>query len=240
MCYNNSICFEINEKINEKGETDRADYPVGANRMKTTVSVKRVTTESEMLVKCDFTKLMPDYRKKINTPYPFLNHMIEHIAYRAGITVETDVKLNTFVLSHVIFEDLGIAFGKALKSYVNENCSEGVTGFGNGVGIIDEAYAEAAISFEERAYFNFENASETLSEFTEGVPTEDLFVFLEGIAQGAQATLHINLRKGTNAHHIFEAIYRALGVCLKQALFCDKSRAGLTSGVAGKVDFIIE
>lgn len=208
--------------------------------MKTTVSVTRKTTESEMRVLCDFSSLAADYRAKINTPYPFLNHMIEHIAYRAGITVETDVNLNTFVLSHVIFEDLGIAFGKALKSYVCENCQEGVVGFGNGIGIIDEAYAEAAISFEDRAYFDFDNQAGSIPEMTEGIPTEDLFVFLEGIAQGAQATLHINLKKGKNAHHIFEAIYRALGVCLKNALTCDKSRAGLTSGVAGKIDFIVE
>lgn len=208
--------------------------------MKTTVRVTRKTTESEMGVFCDFSVLAPDYRAKINTPYPFLNHMIEHIAYRAGITVETNVQLNTFVLSHVIFEDLGIAFGKALKSYICENYQEGIMGFGNGIGIIDEAYAEAAISFEDRAYFDFDNQAGSIPEMTEGVPTEDLLVFLEGIAQGAQATLHINLKKGNNAHHIFEAIYRALGVCLKNALACDNSRAGLTSGVAGKIDFIVE
>lgn len=208
--------------------------------MKTTVSVTRTTTESEMRIFCDFSKLAADYRAKINTPYAFLNHMIEHIAYRGGFTVETAVKLNTFVLSHVVFEDLGIAFGKALKSYVAENYKEGIMGFGNGIGIIDEAYAEAAISFEDRAYFDFQNDVDSIPEMTEGVPTEDLLVFLEGIAQGAQATLHINLKKGKNAHHIFEAIYRALGVCLKNALACDKSRAGLTSGVAGKIDFIVE
>lgn len=208
--------------------------------MKTTVKVTRTTTESEMRVLCDFSGLASDYRAKINTPYPFLNHMLEHIAYRGGFTIETDVKLNTFVLSHVIFEDLGIAFGKALKSYVAANCGDGVVGFGNGVGIIDEAYAEAAISFEDRAYFDFENLSGNIPEMTEGVPTEDLLVFLEGVAQGAQATLHVNLKKGTNAHHIFEAIYRAFGICLKNALACDSSRVGLTSGVAGKIDFNVE
>ena len=164
--------------------------------MKQTVKVTRKTTESEMQILCNFSLLAADYRAKINTPYPFLNHMIEHIAYRGGFTVETDVKLNTFVLSHVVFEDLGIAFGKALKSFVNENYAEGVVGFGNGVGIIDEAYAEAAISFEDRAYFDFENLAGDIPETTEGVATEDLLVFLEGMAQGAQATLHINLRKG--------------------------------------------
>ncbi len=208
--------------------------------MKTIVEVTRTTTESNMKVVCDFSGLKPDYRSKINTPYPFLNHMIEHIAYRGGFTVETDVTLKEFVLSHVVFEDLGIALGKAFNTYVTENRANGVVGFGDGIGIIDEAFAQAAISFEERSYFHFDNRCTAIPEQTEGVPTEDLLVFLEGIAQGARATLHINLEKGANAHHIFEAVYRALGTCLKRALVCDETRKGLTAGVAGKIDFEIK
>lgn len=206
--------------------------------MKKIVEVKRKTTESKMVVNIDFNSLAPDYRAKINTPYPFLNHMIEHIAYRAGITISTTVSLDTFVLSHIVFEDLGIAFGKALKSYINENSRVGIYGFGDGVGIIDEAYASSAISFEDRAYFDFSTTCQ-LPEVIEDVKTEDLLVFLEGMAQGGLATIHINLLKGTNGHHIFEAIFRSIGVTLKKALEVDNARANLTSGVAGKIEFEI-
>jgi imidazoleglycerol-phosphate dehydratase len=206
--------------------------------MKNIVEVKRKTTESKMVVNIDFNSLAPDYRAKIDTPYPFLNHMIEHIAYRAGITISTSVSLNTFVLSHVVFEDLGIAFGKALKSYINENSKFGIYGFGDGVGIIDEAYATSAISFEDRAYFDFYTDCQ-FPEVIEDVKTEDLIVFLEGMAQGGLATLHINLLKGTNGHHIFEAIFRSIGVTLKKVLEVDKTRSNLTSGVAGKIEFEI-
>ena len=98
--------------------------------MKETVSVTRKTSESFMTVKLDATGLAPDYRKKIKTHAPFFSHMIEHIAWRSGVTVETDFSLDEFTLNHVIYEDLGITFGKAARSYVWDNKAEGANGAG--------------------------------------------------------------------------------------------------------------
>jgi len=203
------------------------------------VEVKRKTTESEMLVSVDFSGLSPDYRSKINTPYPFLSHMLEHIAYRAGITIETDVKFTNFILSHVVYEDLGIAFGKAIRTYIMENYQNGIVGFGDGVGIIDEAYSACAISFEERSHFNFSSKAPVI-EMVEGVASEDLLTFIEGVSQGGLATIHVNLEKGVNGHHIFEAIFRSIGSTLKNVLTLSEERKSLTSGVAGKIDWQIE
>ena len=225
--------LEIHHKILYNGNI----LPKKGNIMK--VNVKRKTTESEILVNIDFSELSADYRSKINTPYPFLNHMLEHIAYRAGITIETDVKFTNFVLSHVVYEDLGIALGKALRAYIIKNYESGIIGFGDGIGIIDEAYSTCAISFEERAYFNIESEV-VIPDTTEDVLSEDLFAFIEGIAQGGRATIHVNLRKGINGHHIFEAIFRSIGTTLKNVLSISEERKNLTSGVAGKIDWEIE
>ena len=110
-----------------------------------TVKVTRKTTESEMGITLDFSPLKEDYRSDINTPIPFLNHMIEHIAYRGGFNIKTTLKLADYSLIHVIAEDLGIALGKAVKEYIDT--TDGAVGFGDAVGIIDEASAGAAISF---------------------------------------------------------------------------------------------
>ena len=72
------------------------------------IKVTRKTTESEMNVVLDFAPLKKDYRKYIKTPIPFLNHMIEHIAWRGEFNIDVDLKLDEFVLTHVICEDLGI------------------------------------------------------------------------------------------------------------------------------------
>ena len=71
----------------------------------------------------------------------------------------------------------------------------------------------------------------------EDTKSEDLRTFLDGFAQGAKATLHLSVACGTNGHHIWEAVFRALGTALGAALAKDASRAGMTSGVAGKITY---
>ena len=73
--------------------------------------------------------------------------------------------------------------------------TDGARGFGDAVGIIDEAKAECALSFESRAYCDIDYHGIELSEKVEGMDTEDLETFLEGFAQGAMCTLHIDLVK---------------------------------------------
>ena len=130
--------------------------------------------------------------------------------------------------------------GKAARSYVWENKPEGAVGYGDAVGIIDEAKATCAISFEERAYFDLDTRNIVLPTETEGVLSEDLETFLEGFCQGAQCTLHIVVAKGNNGHHIWEAVYRALGTALGRAFYLDGGRRNQSAGVAGAVEFIID
>lgn len=202
------------------------------------IKVTRKTTESEMTVALDFSPLRPDYREKINTGITFLNHMLEHIAWRGGFNIDIDVKLDKFALTHVICEDLGIAFGKAVKEYIDR--ADGAQGFGDAIGMIDEAQAQCAISFEERAYIDIDYHGIELRDTVEGMDTEDLETFLEGFVQGAMCTMHIDLTRGHNGHHIWESIYRAMGTALNRTLAVSEARRGKTSGVAGKIDWIIE
>ena len=204
-----------------------------------TISVTRKTTESEMVLRLTPPPLAADYRTKINTPIIFLNHMIEHIAWRSGFNLETEVKLDKFYLTHVVCEDLGMALGRAVAEYISRHIDEGVNSYGTGIGIIDEAKAQCAISFESRSYFDFTSAVEIPAE-AEDMHAEDLSVFLDGFAQGARATLHIDVDKGVNSHHIWEAVYRAFGIALGEALKLNADKCGRTSGVAGKIDFIVE
>ena len=202
-----------------------------------TIKAVRKTTESVMGIILDFSPLAPNYRDKICTPIPFLNHMIEHIAYRAGFNIRTTTELTDFTLVHVIAEDLGIALGKAVKEYIDT--TDGAYGYGDAIGIIDEAKAEVAMSFESRAYVDIDYHKNTIPSETEGMLSEDLQTFLEGFSQGAMCTLHVDLLKGSNGHHIWEAIYRAFGSALNRVVAIDESRIGKTSGVAGKIEWTI-
>lgn len=204
--------------------------------MKNPVTVTRTTTESKITVKIEKGEISADYRKAIQTPLPFLNHMIEHLVWRGGLNIGVHLDLDEFYLTHVICEDVGMTLGKAVNSFVSENVP---SGYGVGVGIIDESKAEAAISFEDRALLAYTSAVEIPAE-VEGMLSEDLLTFLDGFAQGARCTLHVDIEKGVNGHHIWEAAFRAVGIAVGQALTTDENRKGKTSGVAGRVSYEIK
>lgn len=204
--------------------------------MKNKITVTRKTTESFVKVIIEKSALAADYRDKIRTPLPFLNHMIEHIAWRAALNIDIEMSLDKFELVHLVCEDTAMTFGRAVGEYVHINSP---CGYGFATGIIDEAKAAAAISFEGRARLDLSSAV-SYGENVEGMPSEELITFLDGFAQGACCTLHIDIEKGENGHHIWEAVFRAFGIALGNALGEDSQRIGLTSGVAGKVVYEVK
>ncbi len=200
------------------------------------ITVTRETTESKITVKVYPAPIAADYRKKINTPIPFLSHMIEQVVWRCGFNIEVEVRLDKFDLAHVVCEDLGQTLGRAFWEYAQVNDT---VGFGDGAGIIDEAKADSAVSLEGRSLFSFTSAVE-VPPTVEGMAGEDLLVFVDGFAQGARATVHMDVLKGENSHHIWEAAFRSLGVALGRAYGDDPARRGMTSGVAGKITYTVE
>ena len=203
--------------------------------MQNKVTAVRRTTESVVCVAIEKGAVAADYRSKIRTPLPFLNHMIEHIVWRSGLNIDINIDMPDFQLIHLVTEDVSMTLGKAVGEFVRVNCP---SGYGFAFGIIDEAKASAVISFEDRALLDF-NSNIKYGEQVEGMPSEELVTFLDGFVQGARCTLHIDIEKGENGHHIWEAVYRAFGIALGQALTVDANREGLTSGVAGKVEYEI-
>lgn len=201
------------------------------------VSVIRKSTESEIEIKLSPPPVADDYRQKINTPIPFLNHMIEHFIWRSGFNISVDLKLDKFDLSHVVCEDIGITLGKAFLEYLNRQ--KGTYGYGDAFGMIDEAKAHTCISFESRAYFHLDS-NVTIPTDAETMLSEDLKVFIDGFSQGAQCTIQIDVLKGENSHHIWEAVFRSFGTAVKNALSQDKDRPNLTAGVAGKINYIVK
>ena len=53
--------------------------------------------------------------------------------------------------------------------------------------------------------------------------------FSRALAVNAGMTLHINVPYGKNAHHVVEAVFKALGRALRQAVQLDPRQTGLPS-----------
>ncbi|MDY0323579.1 MAG: hypothetical protein RBR24_06135 [Candidatus Carbobacillus sp.] len=207
-----------------------------------TIRVYRHTRESHIEVVIDDGPIDWEMKAHLKTPLPFFNHMLEHIAWRSGLNVQATARLDGFFLAHVITEDTGTALGKAIDTYLEENINQGMVGYGFAYGTIDESLARVVLSFEKRALFSFDPGPVVLPEETEGIKSEDLIAFFEGFAQGARATVHLDLLKGRSGHghHIWEAAFRAFGQALSDVLRRDPRRSGMTPGVAGAIHFSVD
>ncbi|MCI0183894.1 MAG: hypothetical protein OWR52_08675 [Acidibacillus sp.] len=206
------------------------------------IRVVRRTQESSIEVTIDRGPRDPEAKQRLKSPLPFFNHMLEHVAWRGQMNIGLTVELDHFDLIHVITEDVGITFGRAVKEYVDYHAQKGLVGYGSAYGTIDEALTRAVISFESRAYLDFNRTAVELPEQMEGMCSEDLVAFFEGFVQGAQCTLHLDLLKGRvgHGHHIWEATFRSFGMALYEALAERPWRAQMTAGVAGNIEFLIE
>ncbi len=205
------------------------------------VTAKRKTEESSIVVKVVFGPRPAEPKEKLQTTMPFLNHMLEHVIWRGEFNLEVSVELGDFYLSHVVCEDIGSTFGVAVAKVLENRVEDGVKGYGYAFATIDEALCRAVISFESRAYLDLNPAEGiVVPSETENTLSEDLKTFFEGFVQGARCTLHLDILKGENGHHIWEAAFRAFGEALFNSFELRKWRKGITAGVAGPLTIEVD
>ncbi len=200
------------------------------------VTRTRTSQESRICIALGGGERDPQLKSGIRTPINFLNHMIEQWAWRACLNPKVEIELTGYRLDHVICEDSGICLGQCLGQVMEQAFDKGGTnGCGVACGMIDEAMARVGISFEYRVGFCLRPGDVRIADRAEDIASADLIAFLTGIAQGAQATLQIDLIAADDPHHLWESVFRAFGEATRAALSPCPWRKGTRPGVAGKI-----
>lgn len=173
--------------------------------------VRRKTKETDISA-----ELVLDGKGKyeINTPIPFLNHMLGLMAYHGRFDLKINATGDIDVDFHHLIEDLGIVIGEALKEALGKK--EGIKRYGNAVIPMDESLAEVTIDLSGRPYLVYRVQKRNLR-------LRDLEVslfedFFRALSNNALMNLHIMLHYGRDPHHIYEAIFKAFGRALKEAV----------------------
>lgn len=198
------------------------------------VQAVRRTLETVVEAEVNLLPRDPELKKKICTPYNFLNHMLETLAWRACMNVQVSFEdVPGYRSGHVVCEDIGFTLGEALKCLWEANQGRGINGAGDAVLGIDEALARCVVSFENRAKLFFTFLPGDMPEQVEDMLTTDLVQFLDGLVQGGRFTLHADILKGSDPHHTWESAFRALGEALRRAFETNPWRVGATPGLKG-------
>jgi len=147
----------------------------------------------------------------------FFDHMLDHVARhgRLGLTVRATG--DTHVDDHHTVEDVGIALGQALKQALGDK--RGIERFGFASVPMDEALARVSLDLSGRAALVFhEDAFQARDAKIGGFDAQLVREFFRALTGEGQFNCHIEVPAGENDHHIAEAIFKAFGRALREAV----------------------
>ncbi len=178
--------------------------------MSRTASVTRKTKETDIAVSLN----LEGGAVTVNTGIGFFDHMLTALGFYAGFGLELTAKGDLNVDGHHTVEDVGIVLGQALSQALGDKA--GITRFGTAFVPMDEALARVVLDISARPYLVCDAAmpQERVGDYDSCLTEE----FLRALAVHSGLTLHVKALYGSNAHHITEAIFKALGLALKQAV----------------------
>jgi imidazoleglycerol-phosphate dehydratase len=184
--------------------------------------VERKTAETAIVVRIN---LDGTGQSRIDTPLPFLSHMLEQIARHGLFDLEVDATGDVEIDGHHTTEDLGIVLGKAVLQALGDR--KGIQRYGSATLPMDEALVRVAMDLSGRPFFvwRLDLPKAKLGTFD----SELAEVFFEGFARSVQANLHVHKLEGTNLHHLIEITFKSFAKALRQATTIDPRVSGIPS-----------
>jgi imidazoleglycerol-phosphate dehydratase len=175
-----------------------------------TGDVRRKSKETKLAAK---VRLDGSGRVRVATGLPFLDHMVEQAARYAGIDLSLSGSGDLHVDSHHLVEDAGIVFGRALSSALGDR--DGIARFGYAYAPLDEALARVVVDLGKRPFLSYNVPLRGRIGTLESEVVEE---FWKALSIHLGATMHVDLIRGRNRHHIAEATFKALGLALREAI----------------------
>jgi imidazoleglycerol-phosphate dehydratase len=155
----------------------------------------------------------------------FLDHMLDLLARHGRLDLDAQVTGDLQTGAHHTVEDTGLALGRALDEALGDR--SGITRYGHAVVPMDEARAMCAIDVSGRPLLVFH--AELPPGGTGGFDHELVDEFFRAVASTAKLTLHLEIERGTNAHHMIEAAFKAFARALRAAVAIDPEETGVPS-----------
>lgn len=184
-------------------------------------TIERTTKETGIELSLDLDGTV----SSAETGIGFFDHMLDLLARHANIGLKVKATGDLETGSHHTVEDVGIVFGQALDEALGDRA--GIRRYGSAVVPMDEACAECALDISGRALSVFRGDIPVTS--IANYETELTEEFFRAVAGGAKMTLHVDVRYGSNVHHMIEACFKAFARALRVAVSIDPEEKGVPS-----------
>ncbi|MBS3787280.1 imidazoleglycerol-phosphate dehydratase HisB [Candidatus Bipolaricaulota bacterium] len=145
---------------------------------------------------------------EVETGDDVFDHLLNTLLFYMNSPGEIEA---TWDLRHHLWEDTGVVLGKAIKEEIDE---EKIARYGSSLIPMDEALVLASVDLSRPYLVTDLNPVEKETGFSLALTRQ----FFEALSRSLEVTIHLRQLAGTNAHHVIEAGFKALGNCLKQAM----------------------
>jgi imidazoleglycerol-phosphate dehydratase len=185
-------------------------------------TIERETRETKVAVTVG---LDGSGQAKIATGLGFFDHMLELVAGHGLFDLRVEAGGDLQTGGHHTVEDVGICLGLALSKAVGDK--RGINRYGNMLVPMDEALVLVALDLSGRPYFAYDGGpvGESIAGFDASLVAE----FFRALVNNARMTMHVRVLSGGDAHHTIEAVFKAFGKALRQAVSLDPRVTGVPS-----------
>jgi imidazoleglycerol-phosphate dehydratase len=190
--------------------------------MTRTAEIERRTGETEVRVSLALDGSGAGER---DTGVGFFDHMLDLLARHGHFDLIIEARGDLETGAHHTVEDVGICIGQALDAALGDRA--GISRYGQATVPMDESRASCVIDISGRGLLEFEASLPpgAIGNFDHELTEE----FFRALATNARITLHLTVERGTNAHHVIEAAFKALARALRAAVALDASERGVPS-----------
>ncbi len=164
-------------------------------------------------------------KSQIDSGIGFFDHMLTLLAAHSLMDLEVVCDGDLLVDGHHSIEDIGIALGTAFKQAIGDK--KGIKRYGTSYVPMDEALAFVSLDISGRPHLVYDAGD--MAPMIGAYDTELTEEFLRAFSVHAGITLHVKVHYGRNSHHKVEAIFKALGHALADAVEQDPRIQGVLS-----------
>ena len=186
-------------------------------------AIQRTTKETDITLSLS----LDGGEVQISTGIGFFDHMLTALAFYGGFGLNVSALGDLHVDGHHTVEDVGIVLGKAFQEALGDK--KGIKRYGMAFVPMDEALCRTVLDCSNRPFLVFEaEMPQAMIGGYDSCLTEE---FMRALAMSAGLTLHQRALYGKNAHHITEALFKSLGLAMKDAVRIEGTGVASTKGV---------
>ncbi len=178
-----------------------------------TASIERRTGETRIRVSLS----LAGGDRRIDTPNGFFSHMLDALSRHGDLGLDLAAHGDVEIDLHHTVEDTGIVLGDALREALGDRA--GIRRFGYAYAPLDEALARAVVDLSGRGSCHVRLPADLEQAWvTTEFPLTLLDDFLGALADRGRLTLHLDVLRGRNPHHVAEAAFKAVALALRDAV----------------------